>query len=438
MVRRIAAISAVTASVWISAVGWTPGCASAQESGVAYAGSREAAFHLLNLVPHPRGHDPRPIPSISYVDLEAIVNLAYADATHEASISTLDRDELLTALERVSIGPQNYVELIPDFADQIPETLGVHIGDIHRVLEFGSETTTPWGIMLDLAPGNDHAPTIAAALDARHFKQRDINGVTVWYRRDFGEITTRPRDPGDPFRNGMGREGRVAYLDGVLVSSPYWSVTEGMVAATDDGRSVMREAAVRAAVAAVTDPTLEGVLLQLHLLDRWDALPASDRLAEMENDVWTGAETADHPAEAPPMFWHVAIADRSTGDHDEVLIALAYRGRQPAEVAAAALAERFLVFAPPEMPNVWTDLLTELNATVSPDVFHYRDGGRGSNYSIALVRISYPSPTATNTAEHTNRIRDGAVFSFLISELERNALTPLVLDPRWQTRYHDN
>ena len=400
-------------SCWTSSV-------LAQAGGYAYAGSREAVLRLVDLVPRPWRSGPRPIPPIGYVDLEAVVRTAVPGAT----MATLSPDQISAALARISIGPRSYLDRLPDDAERMPEMIGIGVGDVHRVLEFGGEAAVPWGVMLGLAPQQDHGPAIASALDGRDFERRTIDGVPLWHRRDYSRGDRRSRDPSDPFGNDLGRAARIAYLDGVLVGSPYWQVAEGMVAAANGGPAVTRDAGIEAAVYAVTDPTLEGALLQLQVLDHWDPrlLPAPQAAAR--GAFQPLVSNRDLMAGERPVYWSTALADRSTGDRDEVLVALIYQGARSAETAAAVLGERFRTFELPGMPGAWTTLLADLNATISSEVV--RVGNHG-HYRAALVRISHPTQATADEDGGVNQ--PGAVFRFLVDALAQNALTPLMSEP---------
>ena len=418
MMAKTTAARRLAAFVWIGLTLWVPPV-SAQENGAGdpgFAGSREAVMHLLALVPHTRT-TLRPV--VSYADLEAVARTAFGDTRPESSLATLTPEETLAALDRVSVGPRSYLDLLPHLVERMPETLGVGVGDVHRVLEFGRGR--PSGMMLGLDPARDYATEVATALEGRYFDWHDIEGRTVWYRWPDEPPTNRDaRDPSNPFGGDLGRPARIAHLEGTLVGSPRWLIAEGLITAAIDGRSMTDLPIVEAAVAAVTDPAHDGSLLQLYLLEPLDALPVPGEDALRYFLGQTDITVTEQLAGTLPLYSYVALADRSAGDRDEVLIALSYMGTRNAEMGAAVLAERLRDFEPPGLEGVWTGLLNDLDARITFDVVRPID----SSVNVALVRISHPTSATALAAGDDGDTRPGAVFRFLIKSLVRRELTP--------------
>ena len=364
------------------------------------ASDREAVMNLLALVPH-RNSGPIATPQVHYVNVEALVQQTYATTVPEATIAALEPDEILAIFERVSSEPRIYFDLLPSLVERMPESLGVGVTDVHRILAFGRRH--PSGMMLSLDPNRDFRSAIAAALEARHFDWRDVDGVTVWYRGEDGDVSPRSRD--------------LAYLHGALVGSDRWSVIERIIATGDEGRSLADEPVVQAIVAAVTDPALHGSLLQLRLLSSADARHGLDRVAPVVHLAPTiSSVRVEQPPETLPPYLYVALADRSSGDQDEVLIALLYVSARNAELAASVLADRLADFEPAGSDRDWRGLLERLNATISSDVVRAGDGP----LVAALVRVSYRVPPTTDGIAAGNGVPRGAVFRFLTDALSAN------------------
>ena len=411
----------IAAALWIGVSGIGQP-ADAQMPDPAYTGSRDAVMDLLSLVPNtPAVRDG--IPLVSYADFEAMVGAAHAAAgTPDATMATLERDDILWGLRRAR-GPGRYLEQLARTSDALPDVLGVGLADIRRGLEFG--TPPNWGLILGLDPLEDHGPAIGSALDARDFSRSEIGGVTVWHRLRDGEINIDARNPADPFGGALGQSARIAYLDGALVGSPVWPIAGSMVAVADGGPSLANNIIIRTAVEAVTDPAFDGVLLQFMLFNAADLMVGVPDFSALMNPG-SGADIDSLMPQAPagslPPYLMVAIADRFTGDGDEAVIALVYRDDATAEAAASVLTDRLRDFAPASSPEAWTDRLTDLDATVAP---HLAAAG-ADTLAAAVVRISYQTPTPDDGGTDGLRSRGGALFAFLLDAVWRRELTPLI------------
>src|SRR5690606_28795459 len=102
---------------------------------------------------------------------------------------------------------------------------------IDRALSYG----VPPGMVMLIDVDYD-ADSIAAALGARDFEQRDVNGVTVWHRYDDFQINLASREPADPFNGQLGGAARVALLPSpsYLVYSASWPPVEAAIATAVD------------------------------------------------------------------------------------------------------------------------------------------------------------------------------------------------------------
>ena len=395
-------------------------------AGEGYAGGYDAAMDLLALVPDsPIGRQGTPL--VSYIDFDAMVGAAYADpmATGAvASLATLNFEEQVSAFRRAAAGPPEDLQLLSVIEAEMPSLLGIGVSDVHRALVFGTPPQT--GTVFGLDPQQDYSAAIAAALDARAFEQRDVVGTTVWHRLSDGAMDLTNRTPGDPFGGHMGLAARIAHIDSALVNSAMWPVTLSMVAAAGDVRALAEDPTVAATVAAIADPALDGVLLQFVLLNAADTMAVPGDPARLLLDgaaPEAGAAAPQGQADALPPYLLVALADRSTGNRDETLVALTYPDEATAEMAATVLADRLRSFAPASAPEAWIDHLAALDATVEPVVFTGEAGGP----AVALARISYPALLRMDEAGDDDVGPGDWTFAWLINTLYRRELSVLAV-----------
>ena len=397
-------------------------------AGEGYAGSYDAAMDLLALVPDsPIGRQGTPL--VSYIDFEAMIAAFHGDPTSAGAMATpatVGFDERVSALRRAAAGPPEYLQLLPAIETDMPGLLGIGVGDVHRALVFGTPPRT--GTVFGLDPQQDFSAAITAALDARGFEQRDVAGTIVRHRLSDGAMDLTNRAPGDPFGGHMGLAARIAHIDHTLVNSAMWPVTLSMVAAAGDARALADDPAVAVTVAAIADPVSDGLLLQFLLLNVADTMvvpgdPARILLDGAMPDA--EAPAAQGPADMLPPYLLVALADRSAGNRDETLVALAYPNESTAEMAAPVLADRLRSFAPASAPEAWIDHLAALDATVEPAVFASQDGGP----AVALARISYPSLLRSDEAAGDDVGTGDWTFTWLINAFYRRELSVLAVAP---------
>ena len=396
--------------------------------GEVYAGSRAALMDLLSFVPNTlAAREGRPM--VSYADLQAVLSASNTTMVPQATMATVQPVQLLAALQRVSVGSGDFLDLLPHLADQMPDAIGVGIGDVHRFLVFGRPPQE--GMVLGLNPRHDFTPSIAATLDARGFQLSEVDSVTVWDRWSDRETGPQFLSSVNPFGIETGQAARIAYLDGALLSGPYWSLADEMLVTPGNGPSLADFSLVRAAAAAVTDPAFDGALLQFHVIRPWDAEPRPTTRTEVTFRLplptrWeTIQEELSVPEEAGlPRYLILVIADRSTGDLEEVQVALLYYDTATAEAAAAVLAERFRHFTPPSRPDAWAALISELDATIEPHVVTFGDE---VGATAAMVRISHAARLTTGEGDHGRGIRRGAIFRFIVESLWQRELKPLMV-----------
>ena len=388
-----------------------------------YAGSRQAVMDLLALVPDtPAGRSGAPL--ISYVDIEATIEAAYADVMPDLRFATLAFDDMFPGMLRINSGPHTYLQYLPMVGGEMPDLLGIEIQDVRRGLEFGQPPA--WGTILGLDPAGDHAEAIAAALNARDFERRQIGDVTVWHRLEDGEMDIVNRNPGDPFGGHLGQSARIAMLPPALVGSPVWPVAEGMAAAAGEGRSLSDDPVVAAAIEAVTAPATDGALLQVQLINVDDAVAAATPMIDLIQDGQVGdpgTELPPGPAGTLPPYLMVAIADVFAVDRDEAIVALVYPERDAAEAAAGVLADRFHAFRPASSPDAWSNRLDNVGGSITSDVVE-TGGGR---FAVALTRISSPAVFPTDEHDGGMPAHGGMMFRFLVQAFLRGELTPLAI-----------
>ena len=391
-----------------------------------YAGSRDAVLELLSFVPDtPAVWEGAPV--ISYLDMAAMVDAAYAGLVPDSAMGVLPADDVLRAMFRAQAGPQRYMQHLYRVADEMPALLGIGMADVHRGLDYGTPPRN--GMVLGLDPAADRSAAVAAALEGRGFALREVSGMPVWHRWDDGEMRLDERNPADPFGGDLGQAARIVVTPGALAGSPQWSVTQAAAAAiAGEMPALTGNPAVRTAVSAVTgsadDATDGGRLLQLMLLNARDTMAAPPNLLDMLESGVPAEDAAPvyGPDLALPPYLLVALADRRVGERDQAVVALVYPDVGQAETAAGRLSKRLFTFAPATAPDAWSTLLADREAEVTSGVVTDADSG----LAAAIVRISSPTVTPAEDPDEWNRL-GGSEFRFLVNAVYRRELTPLMV-----------
>lgn len=395
-----------------------------EQPGADYAGSRAALLDLLSVVPN-NTVGLAGSPMISYLDIDAMVAAGLHKVLPDANLGNAPLEDALRTLMRANAGPAAYLQYMYAGLDSMAGEIGVGPADIRRGLDFGMPPSL--GMVLGLDPGTDHMPAIGAALAARNFGQREINGLTVWHHLDDNAIDIANRTPGDPFWGHLGRSKRLFLFEGMLAGTPAWPMAEMMVAAASgQAPSLVSNPEICAIAMAMTGPALPGALLQFVLVNPADVMVAQPELAIPESADEPGLDLVlpdSQPGDLPP-YRLAAFADRFAGDHDEALIALAYRDAETAAAGATVLADRMRNFLPASAPDHWQQLLTEFNAEIASEIIEDPDDGP----AIALVRIRYDSQFPTDETDDGLRRYGGLLFRQMVRAYLNRELTPLVAD----------
>ena len=395
-----------------------------------YAGSRDAVLELLSFVPDtPAVWDGAPV--ISYLDMAAMVDAAYAGLVPDSAMGALPADDALRAMFRAQAGPQRYMQHLYLIADEMPALLGIGMAEVHRGLDYGTPPRN--GMVLGLDPAADRSAAVAAALEGRGFALREVSGVPVWHRWDDSEMRLDERNPADPFGGDLGQAARIVVTPGALAGSPLWSVTEAAAAAiAGETPALTGNPAVWTAVGAVTapagdlsqDPGDGGRLLQMMLLNPRDTMAVPPNLLEMLESGVPAEDAAPvyGPDLALPPYLLVALADRRVGNRDQAVVALVYPDAGQAEAAAGRLSKRLFTFAPASAPEAWSNLLADRDAEITSGVVTDADSG----LAAAVVRISALAVTPAEDPDEWNRL-GGSEFRFLVNAVYRRELTPLMV-----------
>lgn len=426
-------------------------------AGPAAAGDRPDLAALLRLLPD-TGATTASAPVFGYVDLGAIAAAAgVVPPSSDAEFDSLDgerRGAWIDALRRIQAGPPEvlgYPIGIGLRAAGSVEALGINWFDIDAAMTFWQPPDT----VTVVAGGAGFAQPgrIGAALAARGFAERQLEGFAVWHHLDDNAMALGQKDDlaeGDFLLGRLPRASRVAVKDGLVVHTNNWP-TLAAVAATAAGKVAASPVAVlSAAILAGIEDETGAALLQATALMLRDVGSAEDPGAffsqfttspSFDLDALRKAIGPEAAGPRLPLYPLAFLADMQDGADQLAVIALPYPDRESADAAATVLAERLRAWSPGEGT---ASLLDQVQGSIEKRVVE-RDDIAGATFAtfiamiaagaeerksvsvlaeatggaIAIVAVRHPMAGADGSAQA------GAVFRTWMAGIYRRTFTPL-------------
>ena len=426
-------------------------------AGPAVAGDAPDLAALLRVLPD-TGETTASAPVFGFVDLDAITRAAGVDSpASDADFAALDesrRKAWVDALRRIQAGPPDVLSYpigIGQRAVGSVEALGINWFDIDVAMTFGQPPST----VTVIAGGAGFADTdrIGAALTARGFAERRLDGFAVWHHLDDNAVALGQKDnlaEGDFLLGRLPRASRVAVKDGIVVHANNWPALAA-VAVTAAGKAAASPAAVlSAAILAGVEDETGATLLQATALMLRDVGSAEDpggffsqftTSPAFDLDALRKAIEPEVPGPRLPLYPLAFLADMQDGVDQLAVIALPYPDRESADAAAVVLAERLHAWSPGEG---MASLLDQVRGSIETRVVE-RDDIAGATFAtfiatiaagveerksvsvlaeatggaIAIVAVRYPMAGADDPAQA------GAVFRTWMAGIYRRTFTPL-------------
>jgi hypothetical protein len=425
-------------------------------AGPAAAGEAPGLADLLPLLPDAT-KTTHSAPVFSYVDLGAVQRAAgIAPPASEAAFAAMPEDAQkawAAAMRRVNAGPPDVLSYPSGIGRRDAtslEALGIDWFAIDAAMTFWQPPSTV--TVLAGAPGFADPAAIGAALTARGFEERRLDGFTVWHKLDDNQLALDQKDPladGDFLAGRIPRASRVAVGDDVVVHATNWPAIEA-VAATGAGTAPASPAAALSeellgAVATVTDADL----LQATAFMLRDVGAANDPTAALGTfltspvaslEALRKAIMPEAPGPQLPLYPLALVADLQEGDEQLAVLALPYPGRASAEEAAIVVAGRLAAWA----PNGGPPLVDAVRGTVEHHVVERDDiakatfatfiasieGGEESRKAMAAVAETTGGAAAVIVlrypkADPAEPVQAGAAFRTFVAAIYKRAFTPL-------------
>jgi hypothetical protein len=393
-----------------------------------------------------------------YVDLAAIAATAgVSTPASDADFAALDDDRRkawVDAMRRIQAGPPDVIGYPAGIGRRVAgsvEALGINWFDIGAAMTFWQPPST---ITVLAGPTGFADPAeVGAALTARGFAERQLDGFAVWHRLDDNAMALGQKDDlaeGDFLLGRLPRASRVAVKGGIVVHTSNWPAL-GMVAATEAGKKppspagTLSAAILRGVEQATGARLLQATALMLRdigsaedpggLLSQFVTAPSFD-LEGLRKAIDPGM-----PGPRLPLYPLAFLADMQDGADQLAVIALPYPDRESADEAAIVLADRLLAWSPGEGT---APLLGQVQGAIEKHVVE-RDDIAGATFAtfiatiaageeerravsalaettggaIAIVAVRYPMAGIDDAAQA------GAVFRTWMAGIYRRAFTPL-------------
>ncbi len=425
-------------------------------AGPVAAGEAPGLLDLLPLLPDTT-ETIHSAPVFAYVDLVAVQRAAgIAPPASEAGFAAMPddaRQAWAAAMRRVIVGPPDlllYPSGIGRWQATSVEALGIDWFAIDAAMTFWQPPSTV--TVIAGAPGLADPAAVGAALTARGFAERQVDGFTAWHRLDDFQLALGDKDPlaeGDFLAGRIPRASRVAVGDDVVLHATNWPAIEA-VAATDAGKAAPSPAAALSeellgAVAEVT----EAELLQGSAFMLRDIGVANDPTAVLGEfltapvaslEALRKAIMPEVPGPQLPLYPLALVADLEDGDEQLAVLALPYPGRASAEEAAIVVAERLAAWAPKGGPP----LIDAVRGSVEHHVVDRDDiakatfatfiasieGGEESRKAMAAVAETTGGAAAVIVfrypkADPADPGQAGGAFRAFIAAIYNRAFTPL-------------
>jgi hypothetical protein len=426
-------------------------------SGPVAAGEGPGLPALLRLLPD-ASETTTSAPVFGYVDLAAIAAAAGVEPPgSDAEFAALDdarRAAWIDAMRRIQSGPTEvlgYPMGIGQRAVGSVEALGINWFEIDAAMTFWQPPST----VTVIAGGAGFADPakIGAALTARGFSERQLDGFAVWHRLDDNAMALGQKDDlaeGDFLVGRLPRASRVAVKDGIVVHASNWPAI-GVVAATESGKAAGSPAGrLSAAILGGIEEATGARLLQATAFMLRDIGSAEDpggifsqfiTAPSFDLESLRKAIEPEMPGPRLPLYPLALIADMQDGADQLAVIALPFPDRESADEAATVLADRLLAWSPGDGT---APLLDQVRGTIEKRVVE-RDDVAGATFAtfistiaageeerkvvsaladaaggaIAIVAVRYPSAAAGDA------VKAGAVFRIWMAGIYRRAFTPL-------------